>query len=75
MLLHIHLKIKIFFNAIFVIYNSNYHRTFPPSIIEIYTFFDNLYVVVNIYILKEDYTIITKRSKKNKKKKLPKVWM
>lgn len=42
-------------------------------IVKIYTIFENLYISVNFHTLKEGYAIITKQSKKNKKKKLQKV--
>lgn len=72
MLLHTHLNIKTFSDAIFVIYHitSIIMKLHPLSTIEIYTTFDNLYITVNFHELKESYTITTKRSKKNKKKNL-----
>lgn len=47
----------------------------PPSIIKVYHIYEDLYVVVNIYVFKESYAITTKRSKKIKKGKLQKAWI
>ncbi len=47
----------------------------PPSTTEVYITFQDLHVAVNIYTSKEGYAITTKRSKKNKKGELRKVWM
>lgn len=44
-----------------------------PSTKEIFTTFQDLYIIVNILISKEDYTITTKRFKKNEKRELQKV--
>lgn len=48
---------------------------YPPSITEVYNTYQNLYIVVNIHILKKGYTITTKCSKKNKKEKIQKAWI
>lgn len=47
----------------------------PPFTIKTYTVFQDLYITVNIYISKQDYTIMIEHSKKNKKYKLQKIQM
>lgn len=72
MLLHIYLNIKTFFNAFFVIYHITIIiiKFCLLSTIKIYTIFQNLYIMINLYILKECYAITTKQSKKDKKREL-----
>lgn len=43
------------------------------STIKIYITFQDLYIIINIYASKENYTITIKHFKKNRKKKLQKV--
>lgn len=38
--------------------------------IKIYTTFQDLFIIINIYVSKDDYAIIPKHSKKNKKREL-----
>ena len=46
-----------------------------PFITKVYNIYQDLYIAVNIYTSKKAYAITTKRSKKNKKGELQKIWM
>lgn len=70
--MYIYLNIKTFSYLIFI----NYYiitiiiKLYLLFIIQVYTPFQDLYVAINIYVLKEDYTINKKCLKKNKKEEL-----
>ncbi len=77
MLPHTHLNIKTFSDAIFVVYHiiAIFMELRSPSTIDVYATFQDLHVAVSLHASKEGYAITTKRSKKNKKWELRKVWM
>lgn len=50
-------------------------KLYQPFTIEVYTTLENLYIVVNLHILKKGYAITIKQFKKNKKGELQKVWI
>lgn len=60
--MHICLSIKTFSDIIFIVYYiiAIIMEFYQPFTIEVYLTFQDLYIAINLHILKEDYTIIMK---------------